>query len=181
MPDPVQPFDLVAFLVAIAATVGILFRGSCFVNQTYVLGTCVALTQHRSITTFLLSRRRPKFPRARPENHSRFPDYSDRYEVQLDRNSIHLTVQGGIHTPRDFSGDGYVRINEKELISEECLAGNIGRNRNQTVCEFNVPSVPPRERVPPAGRTSSTRAGTFPFSASPLMRKIATASDRTRV
>jgi hypothetical protein len=70
------------------------------------------------------------------------PDYSGRYALDPDHNSIHMTFENGIHTPRDFSGDGIVRINGDKLILNNVWLGTYRAKQKPDICEMTFVRSP---------------------------------------
>lgn len=64
------------------------------------------------------------------------PDYSGRYALQPDHNSIHMTFENGIRAPRDFSGDGSFRINGDKLILNNVWLGTDKAKQKPDICEM---------------------------------------------
>ena len=64
------------------------------------------------------------------------PDYSGRYALQPDHNSIHMTFENGIRVPRDFSGDGSSRITGDKLILNNVWLGTYKAKQKPDICEM---------------------------------------------
>lgn len=64
------------------------------------------------------------------------PDYSGRYTVFPDYNGIHLIFENGIHTPRDFSGDGNFQIENDKLVLKNLWLGTYKAKQKPDICEM---------------------------------------------
>jgi len=68
--------------------------------------------------------------------HTAVPDYSGKYAIQPDHSSIHLTFEPGIYTPRDFSGDGVVWIDDNKLVLRNVWLGTYKAKQKPDICEM---------------------------------------------
>jgi len=68
--------------------------------------------------------------------HISVPDYSGKYSIQADYGGIHLSFENGIYTPRDFSGDGFFRIDEDKLVLKNVWLGTYTAKQKPDICEM---------------------------------------------
>ena len=68
--------------------------------------------------------------------HTSVPDYSGRYVIQPDRNHIQMNFDGGIYTPRDFSGDGFFQANGSKLVLKGVWLGTYRAKQKPDICEL---------------------------------------------
>ena len=78
------------------------------------------------------------------------PDYSGRYTILADYNGIRLVFETGIHSPRDFSGDGNFEIEDKKLVLRNLWLGTYKAKEKPDICEmtFKRTNEQPRGSAP---------------------------------
>jgi hypothetical protein len=83
-----------------------------------------------------LARRRRRISRQAGEPFIWVPDYSGRYTILPDYNVIRLVCESGIHSPRDFSGDGNFTIEDKKLVLRNLWLGTYKAKQKPDICEM---------------------------------------------
>ena len=68
--------------------------------------------------------------------HVSLPDYSGRYATSPDSGTIRMTFEGGIYTPRDFSGEGGFQIDEGKLVLTRVWLGTYKAKQKPDICEM---------------------------------------------
>lgn len=68
--------------------------------------------------------------------HVSVPDYSGRYVISPDDGGIRMTFESGVHTPRDFSGDGGFQITEDKLVLSRVWLGTHSAKQKPDICEM---------------------------------------------
>jgi hypothetical protein len=74
------------------------------------------------------------------------PDYSGRYIILSDYSGIRLVFEGGIHSPRDFSGNGNFDIDDKKLVLRNLWLGTYRAREKPGICEMTFKRI--NEPVP---------------------------------
>jgi hypothetical protein len=79
--------------------------------------------------------------------HETISDYSGRYQIAPAYSYIQMRFEGGIYTPRDFSGNGHYRINGDELVLQGIWLGTYRTKNKPDICELTFQRVVPSERT----------------------------------
>ena len=77
------------------------------------------------------------------------PDYSGRYTILPYFNGIRLIFESGIHSPRDFSGEGNFAINDNKLVLRNLWLGTYKAKEKPDICEMTFKRT--NEPVPAHG------------------------------
>jgi len=64
------------------------------------------------------------------------PDYSGSYSIFADEDRIHLAFESGIHSPRDFAGDGGFQIEDNKLVLKNVWLGTYKAKQKPDICEI---------------------------------------------
>jgi len=68
--------------------------------------------------------------------HTAVPDYSGKYSLLPDHSSIHMTFENGIYNPRDYSGDGFFRVDGDKLVLRNVWLGTYKAKQKPDICEM---------------------------------------------
>ena len=64
------------------------------------------------------------------------PDYSGSYSIFPDENRIQLVFENGVHSPRDFAGDGNFIIDDNKLVLRKLWLGTYSAKQKPDICEM---------------------------------------------
>lgn len=80
--------------------------------------------------------------------HLAVPDYSGLYVISPADGNIRMTLESGIHTPRDFSGEGSFQITEDKLALKRIWLGTYTAKQKPDICEmtFRRSTAPTQSR-----------------------------------